>query len=83
MLTDQLFPIVVGIRENRPPSDRASDARIEDDLRQGLERTGVGDAATASNNPPLYYLVAGGRLQGDLGGPTCSTDSPPCASCRR
>ena len=54
-------------RDRREPAAGRPRERGADRGRppQGLERTGVGDAATASNNPPLYYLVAGGRVQGD------------------
>ncbi len=52
------FYDVIGRAENRPPGTRAEAAELAAVRRAGPSRTGSGDVASATNNPPLYYGVA-------------------------
>jgi hypothetical protein len=57
VLTDQLFPLVIGTAETRVPNDERTRALVARHERQDLDQVGVGDAASAANNPPLYYVA--------------------------
>jgi 4-amino-4-deoxy-L-arabinose transferase-like glycosyltransferase len=56
MLGDGAFYYVIGHAENRPPWDSSITRRLRNDQAAALDRVGIGDASTASNNPPVYYL---------------------------
>jgi len=51
------FWAVIGRPEYPVPSTRTDQATLEEIQRTAQDRTGVGDASSASNNPPLYYLA--------------------------
>jgi len=51
------FYDVVGRPENRPPGTLAETALLREARAQSPSRTGRGDVASATNNPPLYYGV--------------------------
>jgi 4-amino-4-deoxy-L-arabinose transferase-like glycosyltransferase len=56
MLGDGGLYYVIGQPENRPPWDSSIERRLRVDQAADLERKGIGDASSASNNPPVYYL---------------------------
>ena len=57
MLNDGAFYWVVGRSTSRPPWGPDAKRQLTRDQTANLERVGRGDAASASNNPPLYYLA--------------------------
>jgi 4-amino-4-deoxy-L-arabinose transferase-like glycosyltransferase len=57
VLAAQGFYAVIGRSDTPVPSLDADTAALQAAQRGGVDRVGYGDAATASNNPPLYYLV--------------------------
>ena len=57
VLAVQGFYAVIGRSDTPVPALDADKAALQEAQRPGLDRVGHGDAATASNNPPLYYLV--------------------------
>jgi 4-amino-4-deoxy-L-arabinose transferase-like glycosyltransferase len=48
---------VIGRSDTPVPALRADTAALHRAQRPGVDRVGTGDAASASNNPPVYYLV--------------------------
>ena len=58
VLAAQRFYDVIGrSRQPRAGARARTRPRCSAAQRPGVDRVGVGDAATATNNPPLYYLV--------------------------
>ena len=51
------FLNVIGRSELRPPGTRAESVDLVAARAHPASRTGSGDVATATNNPPLYYAV--------------------------
>jgi hypothetical protein len=56
MLSDSAFYYVIGQPQNRPQWDATSARAHTRETSTKLNRVGVGDASSASTNPPLYYL---------------------------
>ena len=56
VLAAQRFYDVIGASRNRMPGDAAAEAELRRAEAPGRDRIGAGFAATATNNPPLYYL---------------------------
>jgi 4-amino-4-deoxy-L-arabinose transferase-like glycosyltransferase len=50
------FYSVIGRSDTPPPWTRYTQSQMRADSRANLDRVGAGNAASASNNPPLYYL---------------------------
>jgi 4-amino-4-deoxy-L-arabinose transferase-like glycosyltransferase len=57
VLNSEGFYQVIGERANRPVPEGAAARRLQNALHSGGDRVGVGDASSASSNPPLYYLL--------------------------
>jgi hypothetical protein len=56
MLARFNFYSVIGQSSLKPPAYDNTKALVARDNRETLDRVGTGNASTASNNPPLYYL---------------------------
>jgi 4-amino-4-deoxy-L-arabinose transferase-like glycosyltransferase len=56
-LSPEAFYSVIGEPANRPVPEGPAERRLERSLATGGDRVGVGDASSASSNPPLYYLL--------------------------
>ena len=59
LIDSQRFYDVIGRPGVEPRSDAAARSLLRGPQESG-ERVGVGDASTASSNPPLYYVVQAG-----------------------
>jgi 4-amino-4-deoxy-L-arabinose transferase-like glycosyltransferase len=57
MLNDGTFYWVIGQSTGRPAWGPDAKRRLARDQAAALDRVGRGDAASASNNPPLYYAA--------------------------
>lgn len=57
VLSAERFYDIVGEARNRPPADAQAQRALHDAQRPGRDRKGVGDASSATTNPPGYYLV--------------------------
>jgi 4-amino-4-deoxy-L-arabinose transferase-like glycosyltransferase len=55
VLEAQRFYEVVGESRNRMPAGADAERELDAAQAPGLDRVGVGSAATATSNPPLYY----------------------------
>lgn len=60
VLTRMNFYSVIGRPDTKPPAFALTQRQHNADDREDLGRIGTGNAATASNNPPLYYLAQAG-----------------------
>lgn len=56
MLARFNFYSVIGRSDTPPPWSQLVKSQVKADNQAGLDRVGAGNAASASNNPPLYYL---------------------------